>query len=141
MAVQENNTIELIRYFLVALFGLILDLGVSWTCIEIANTSDPSAATVGLFAGMMFNYFAHLNWTFREHQEKVSIAHFTKFSIVVAFTLLIRVLILESIRHLNMQEMIHPVARLTIAAGGAFIFSYILCKAFIFKKCNCKESP
>ena len=125
---------ELIRFFLVAVAGLVIDIAIAWSCIVFAGVSDPVAASIGLLAGMVFNYFLHLLWTFRDHQRQASIKHFLQFAITVGITLIVRIIVLESIRQAGWQSILHPVIRLGISAAVAFALSYGLCRWLIYGK-------
>lgn len=127
-------SVEFMRFFLVAATGLIIDIAVAWSCIVIAGFSDPAAASCGLLVGMIFNYFLHLGWTFRDHQQRASVSHFLQFGAAVGVTLVVRIIVLEIIRQAGWQTILHPVIRLGISAAVAFALSYIICRKLIFSK-------
>lgn len=127
-----NIPTQLIRFFVVALIGLAIDIAVAWWCIVTFDCSDPVAAAFGLFAGMVFNYFAHLKWTFRDYSQSATLIQFTKFAGTVSLTLLIRVIVLEVLNRLALQEVIHPAIRLFFSASIAFLFSYFLCRRVVY---------
>ncbi len=127
-----NPSSELIRFFLVASLGLAVDIGVAWWLIVSIGSSDPIAAAAGLLAGMIFNYFLHLNWTFKDTRKKATIVQFMKYTGTVLFTLLIRIIVLKGIQDLELQSILIPPFRLFISAAIAFVFSYFLCRWFVY---------
>ncbi len=122
----------LARFFTTACLGLIIDLGIATALILTFAFSDPLAATVGLFAGMIFNYFMHLLWTFQHRNRKASLKHFLQFSAGVGITLLVRIGFLQFLDHYGAQSVLHPTTRLAIAAAVSFVLSYLICNRFIF---------
>jgi len=127
-------SVEFLRFFMVAAAGLVIDIMVAWLFIVIAGFSDPLAAGCGLLVGMIFNYFLHLGWTFRDHQQRASVSHFLQFGAAVSVTLVVRVVVLEIIRQAGWQTILHPVIRLGVSAAVAFVLSYIICRKLIFSK-------
>lgn len=123
---------QLVRFFLVASSGLVVDIGVAWWIIVSTGASDPVAAASGLFAGMVFNYFLHLKWTFKEANQQASVLQFAKFSGTVLITLIIRIGVLKGIYLMGLQPVLHPVVRLFIGAVVAFLFSFILCRWLVY---------
>jgi putative flippase GtrA len=132
MNLRGRDMTEILRFFSVALGGLVLDLGVASFLILRLEFSDPVAAAWGLFAGMVFNYFCHLRWTFRDHDHGASLGHFARFSLGVGATLVVRVALLEAMARLGAQAYLHPTVRLGIAAAASFILSYVISRKFIF---------
>ncbi len=124
----------LARFFTTACAGLMIDLGVATALILIFAFSDPLAATLGLFAGMVFNYFTHLLWTFRHRNHTASVRHFLQFSTGVGITLIVRVGFLQALDHYGLQSLLHPTIRLGIAAAISFVLSYLICSRFIFRE-------
>lgn len=121
-----------VRFFITACVGLILDLGIATALILAFAFSDPLAATIGLFAGMIFNYFTHLLWTFQHRNRAASLKHFLQFSVGVGITLIVRIGFLQLLDHYGAQSVLHPTARLAIAAAVSFVLSYLICNRFIF---------
>lgn len=128
----SRDITEVLRFLSVALGGLALDLGVASFLVLTAGFSDPVAAAWGLFAGMVFNYFCHLRWTFRDHDHSASLGHFGRFALGVGVTLIVRVALLETMARLGAQDYLHPTVRLGTAAAASFILSYAISRRFVF---------
>lgn len=123
---------EMQRFLATASAGLVIDIAIAWALIALAGFSDLPAAACGLFAGMVFNYFVHLRWTFRDHDRRASLGHFLRFATTVAITLAIRAGVLSGIAAMGWQSLLHPVVRLGISAIIAFFLSYGLCRYLVF---------
>lgn len=54
----------LVRFGLVAVAGLAIDLAVGWCLASLAGVPLPLAAMFGFAAGAGFNYLLHERWTF-----------------------------------------------------------------------------
>lgn len=123
---------EALRFLAVALAGLAIDLAIATALVIGAGLADPPAAAAGLFAGMVFNYFAHLVWTFRDHGRRASIGHFLRFAAGVAVTLILRAAILVAIERAGLQPLVHPAIRLGLAAAASFVLSYLIASRLVF---------
>lgn len=55
---------ELARFFVVALAGVVIDIGLSWTLAELAGVPLTLAAAIGFVVATVVNYIAHETWTF-----------------------------------------------------------------------------
>lgn len=123
---------ELGRFLITAVMGLVIDLGLAWAAVVQLGLPDPVAAACGLFAGMVFNYFLHLTWTFRDAGKRPSLGHFLRFAATVGVTLVIRIICLLAIDALGWQDALPPPVRLGIAAVVSFGASFLLCRNVIF---------
>lgn len=126
MSAHKASILEVSRFLFVALLGLIIDVSFALLLITKFGFLDIPAAGAGLLAGMIFNYFMHLKWTFRNHQRKASAKHFTQFSIGVGITLLVRILVLEGIDVFGWRDLLPAFVRLSVSAGVSFTFSYMI---------------
>ncbi len=120
------------RFLAVGVGGLIVDISVAWLLIDRSDFADIPAAALGLFAGMIFNYFLHLKWTFREVQRRPSLKHFVRFAVGVAVTLVVRAGVLMVIQAANWQSLLAPPVRLGIAAALSFFLSYAISRYLVF---------
>lgn len=123
---------EFLRFLAVTFLGLLIDIGIGWTLIG-SGAGDLPAAAVGLLAGMVVNYLLHLRWTFRDHGRRAGAGHFLTFALTTLVTLGIRLGVLGAIGWLGMQHLLHPVARLAIAAGLSFLAGYLLSRHVVFR--------
>ena len=124
---------QMLRFFLTAVAGLVVDLAVASALGLVLGVRDQWAAAAGLLAGMVFNYFVHMHWTFRGHGQSASVGHFLTFAAGVAVTLVLRVGILSGIEALGWQDWLHPTLRLGLAAGVAFGLSYVINSRLVFR--------
>ena len=123
---------ELSRFFTVALAGLIIDIALASALIIWAGFADIPAAVLGLAAGMVFNYFMHLKWTFGGHARQASMGHFLQFSIGVGATLLVRIAVLHWLAVVGLDELLAAPVRLFIGAAASFVASYLINRWLVF---------
>lgn len=123
---------QLARFFTTALFGLFIDIAIAWSLISLAGWNDIPAAAAGLAAGMVFNYFVHLTWTFAGSDRRSSVGHFAQFAVGVTVTLAVRTAVLYAIEHWGYQAVIAPPIRLAIGAGVSFLLSFAICRYIVF---------
>lgn len=123
---------EIVRFFTVASIGLAIDILVGSILIMVFGLADIPASAIGLFCGMISNYFMHLSWTF-ETAAKASLRHFAVFSLGVAVTLAIRAIALWALEASGWQEVLAPPVRLSLVAALAFVVSYAINRRLVFK--------
>ncbi len=123
---------ELVRFFIVALGGLMIDIATATALIMTTGMADIPAAACGLLAGMIFNYFMHLGWTFQDQDRSASVGHFLRFAMGVAVTLVIRAGVLHAIEVAGWQAFLPPYVRLGIGAATSFVLSYLINRFLIF---------
>lgn len=131
-ALRTLLSTELVRFLTVAAVGLAIDISVGSTLIIGFGVPDIPASAVGLFCGMLWNYFMHLRWTF-ETSSTASIGHFATFALGVSVTLAIRSSALWMIERLGWQESLAPPVRLLMVAALAFLISYAINRRLVFK--------
>ena len=125
---------EEIRFFLVALTGLGIDVGVAWALIRLAGASDPVGAVLGFSVATVINYFGHQFWTFREGERRVSLRRFLGFAGAVVLTLIVRLVILDRLGTLLPGRGLDVPLRLGLAAIASFLVSFLLSKFLIFRR-------
>ena len=131
---------ELSRFLVIAVLGLIIDVGLASALIVWAGFGDVPAAALGLLAGMIFNYFMHLRWTFRGHGRQASAVHFMQFSLGVGATLVVRIAVLTAIAALGWQDLLGAPVRLGLAAGVSFVFSYLISRVVFLGRAPVKNA-
>lgn len=126
-------SVEVVRFFTVALIGLVIDISVGSVLIIGFAMADIPAAAIGLFAGMVSNYFMHLKWTFAASERRASTSHFLVFSAGVIATLAVRSAVLWGIEAAGWQSVLPPPVRLGIGAALAFALSYYISRNLVFQ--------
>jgi putative flippase GtrA len=129
-AVQRHPS-ELFRFFLVALFGLGLDLAIAWTMAEIFGISLGLAAMVGFVVTAMFNYVVHELWTFQHGARQLSLMRVARYTIVQSLTLMVRLLAIAFLVSMSWTEG-WTLLVLAFAAGVSFVANYAASKFIVF---------
>ena len=128
----NSRTEEAVRFFLISVTGLVIDIGFAWALIAFGGASDSVAALVGFSVATVTNYFGHQFWTFREGERRVSLRRFVAFAGVVVLTLAVRLLILDLLGPLLPGSGLNAPIRLGLAATVSFFVSFLMSKFLIF---------
>lgn len=123
-----------IRFGLVSLAGLTVDVGVAWALASISGVPLVFAVVVGFVAGATVNYFLHEFWTFKAMTSKVSAFRGASYLAVVMLTLAARLAIIALIDSSGLVATLHKLPTLLIATGFSFFVNYVLSKYFVFKR-------
>lgn len=130
--ISNRHSEEAIRFFLVSLAGLGIDIGVAWALIALVGASDPVAAVVGFSVATVINYFGHQFWTFQKGERRASLRRFSAFAGVVVLTLVVRLLVLDFLGPLLPGSGLNAPLRLGLAATVSFFVSFLMSKFMIF---------
>lgn len=123
-------THPIVRFGLVALLGLVIDLGTAWL-LAFGGMPLPGAAAAGFVVAALVNYIVHERWTFRT-EASLSAARGSRYFAVLIATLGVRVAVvavLESAVFSAPQQRALP---LLLAVAVSFFVNYGLSKRFVF---------
>ncbi len=129
----DNRFRELRRFFLVSLFGLVVDIAVAWILIAAFAAADSIAAIAGFSIATCANYVGHQRWTFRDEGSSLSLKRFLGFFAVVLVSLAVRLLALHVLGPLLPGPGLNAPLRLGLAAVVSFLFSFSLSRALVFR--------
>ena len=125
---------EVLRFTIVAVVGVIVDIGISYCLASELGVTLWIAATVGFSSAALANYVAHEFWTFRSDASRISLLRAGQYFITSAVTLLIRLTVIAVVGLWFGQQ--HSLVILTIAAGTSFAFGFMFSKFLVFSSCN-----
>lgn len=125
---------EALRFFLVSLAGLVIDIAVAWALIALAKMTDSVAAVAGFSVATLANYLGHQLWTFGDGQSRVSAGRFLAFSVVVLVSLGVRLLALGMLGPLLPGSGLNAPLRLGLAAMVSFSVTFLLSKYLVFRR-------
>ena len=128
----NKHSEEAIRFFLVSLVGLGVDIGIAWALIAFAGASDPVAALVGFSIATVTNYFGHEFWTFIKGEQRASLRRFMAFAGVVVFTLVVRLVVLDFLGPWLPGSGLNAPIRLGLAATASFFVSFLMSRFLVF---------
>lgn len=66
------NQGELLRFAIVAVVGLVVDISLAWMLSSVFGVNLMLAASAGFLGGAILNYLLHEFWTFRRPECQVS---------------------------------------------------------------------
>ena len=128
----NKHSDEAVRFFLVSLVGLGVDIGIAWALIAFAGASDPVAALVGFSIATVTNYFGHEFWTFVKGEPRVSLLRFMAFAGVVVFTLVVRLVVLDFLGPWLTGSGLNAPIRLGLAATASLMDSFMMSRYLDF---------
>ena len=125
---------DAIRFGLVSVVGLIVDISVAWGLAAMAGVPLLLAVVAGFATGAIVNYFLHEFWTFKAVTSKVSALRGVSYLVVVMLTLGARLAIVALIDRSGLTTILHKLPTLLIATGFSFFVNYVLSKYLVFKR-------
>lgn len=121
---------QILRFGIVALIGLGVDIGVAWVLVKSLNTPLLVAAIVGFLSGAILNYGLHELWTFQDRSRRLSAKRLFTYLLSLWFVLAVR---LGSISILSLLFPDHAFLILLVAVALSFCANYIVSKSLIFR--------
>lgn len=122
---------EGVRFFAVAVAGLILDLAVAWSAAHFLGLPLWLAAAIGFLVAAGMNYVLHELWTFQGGAQRLSGARALRYALALAATLAARVLTVAGLAVIVGEAWPLPV--LIAGAGVSFVVNYLISKHFVFR--------
>jgi len=118
---------SLVRFGLVAVAGLCVDLGTAWTLRTAFRLSLPLAAFLGFCAGAAFNYLLHERWTFGT--RAASARRGSLYLLALLATVATRVGAVALLERSALPD----IAVLILATGVSFVVNYLLSRHLVFR--------
>lgn len=119
---------ELVRFFVVTVLGVILDLAIAFALHEWAGVPLWLAAATGFAIAAGANYVIHQTWSFRS--GPLSLRRAGLYAGVALVTLAVRVGIVALLDRALPGAW--PLAILVAGAGGSFCVNFVLSKRVVF---------
>ena len=123
---------EFIRFGLVSVMGLAVDLSLAWTLLLLVDWPLIFVSGLGFLAGAMVNYVIHELWTFRHGTKKFSAARMLHYTLVLGLTLTVRLAIVALLSAFFARPGLE-IFILGTAVVISFIVNYVASK-FIFSR-------
>ncbi|CAN5370005.1 hypothetical protein BH10PSE13_BH10PSE13_11290 [soil metagenome] len=123
----------LVRFGIVAVGGLCIDLLVSWTLAAIVGLPLPVAALCGFLVAAASNYVVHEGWTFGGG-GKLTAQRGMLYLCLMAATLGVRLIAVTALQAWVFTRPGHTLAPLLLATGFSFLFNFGLSKYLVFRR-------
>lgn len=123
---------ELMRFFMVAVVGLVLDTCIAWVLSQRFGVPLTLSSASGFLCAAILNYMMHELWTFKHGHQKLSMYRAFTYAGVLIITLLTRVLAVHTLQFL-LSPTDYTLVILLISAGVSFFVSYIISRTIFFK--------
>ena len=121
---------EMIRFFVVTVLGVILDLTIAFALHTYAGAPLWLAAATGFTIAAAANYVIHQSWSFGGGLASLSARRAVLYGAVALATLGVRVGIVALLEHWLPGAW--PLAILIAGAGGSFGVNFVLSKFLVF---------
>lgn len=121
---------DLVRFFIVAVGGLLLDLAVAYTLATSFGVPLWLAAAIGFVVAAAANYAAHELWTFRHDESQLSAKRAGQYLITSLAALLTRVVVVALLSAL--AGWLPALIILIIGAGVSFFVNFAISKGIVF---------
>jgi putative flippase GtrA len=119
---------ELLRFLVVTVLGVILDLAIAFGLHTGAGVPLWLAAAIGFTLAAGANYVIHQTWSFRS--GPLSLRRAGLYALVALVTLAVRVAIVAVLERALAGAW--PLAILIAGAGGSFCVNFVLSKRVVF---------
>jgi len=123
---------ELMKFFLVAVVGLMIDTGIAWVLSQRFSVSMTLSSVSGFLFAAIMNYLMHELWTFKHGHRKLSKYRAFTYIWVLILALGTRVLVVHALQIL-LTPTEFALVILLIAACASFLVNFIASKFFVFK--------
>lgn len=122
---------QLVRFFIVAVAGLVLDLAVAWSAAVLLGLPLWLAAAAGFAVAAAANYTTHELWTFRAGARQLSTVRALRYCIALAATLATRLATVATLAATFGDGAVVPI--LLASAGVSFCINYLISMHFVFR--------
>lgn len=129
---------EMLRFLLVTVFGVLLDIAIAYALHELAGVPLALSAVVGFVCAASANYVLHQLWSFQRGVRKLSLVRAAKYAAVAAITLVARVAVVAALAAYFEGQF--ALLILICGAGVSFFVNFTLSKLFVFADPPAQES-
>jgi putative flippase GtrA len=131
---------EAIRFLVVAVAGLILDIAIAWCAARLLGLPLWIAAATGFCVAALMNYALHELWTFRQGIRRISTGRALRYAAGLAITLAARVTAVAILAACVSND--RTLGILIVGAGVSFLVNFLISKHFVFRsKADSRDSP
>lgn len=129
---------EMLRFFVVTIFGVMLDIAIAYALHELGGVPLALAAVIGFVCAACFNYVLHQLWSFQSGPRSLSLARAAKYGGVAGLTLLVRASVVAYLDAYFAGQF--ALLILICGAGISFFVNFGLSKFLVFTRATTQES-
>ncbi|MEP0393481.1 MAG: GtrA family protein [Erythrobacter sp.] len=129
---------EVLRFFVVTVLGVILDIGIAYALHEQGDVPLAWAAVIGFVCAATMNYVLHQLWSFQGGTGALSFARAAKYAAVAGVTLGVRVMVVALLAIWTGGA--YALLILICGAGVSFFVNFTLSKCFVFERNSAQGS-
>ena len=129
---------EVLRFFVVTVLGVVLDIAIAYGLHELAGVPLALAAVIGFVCAASANYVLHQLWSFKASSRGLSLGRAAKYGLVAGLTLFVRVCVVAGLDFYLAGAYALPI--LICGAGVSFFVNFTLSKLFVFADAAGEES-
>lgn len=127
---MKTEALQVVRFGLVAVAGLTVDLAIAWMIASYTAVPLPVAAACGFAAGAVLNYVLHQRWTFAV--SGAGARRIIAYGLTLCATLLTRVMAVAAMAPLADRALAGEPAVLLLATGASFLVNFLMSKHLVF---------
>ena len=127
-----RQSAEFLRFLLVAVAGLIVDISLAWGLSALLGVNLALAAAGGFACGAALNYFLHEFWTFRRTERRLSLARMLRYVGALGATLATRLAVVYALSQILTVAQSDLII-LLLATILSFGVNYLVSKRFVFR--------
>lgn len=124
---------EMLRFAVVLVAGLAVDLAVGFTLATLVGLPLALAAAVGFGAGALFNYVLHEFWTFGGADDGLSPVRAGLYVMSSLVSLGVRVAVVAALSPLAVDAAAR-LGVLVVAVGCSFVANYLLSRFVVYRR-------
>lgn len=124
---------DFLKFLVVSVLGLGLDLSVAWALATFAGVPLPAAAFCGFAAGAVLNYGLHEVWTFASKDRKPSAKRGGLYLLTLGAVVGVRVATVAALEATLFPAKDQALIVLVLATGVSFVVNYLLSKYVVFR--------
>lgn len=121
---------EMLRFFVVTVFGVVLDIAIAYGLHELGGLSLALSAVIGFVCAACVNYLLHQMWSFQSGSRRLSFQKAAKYGVVAGLTLMVRAGVVAVLDGYLAGQ--YALLILICGAGVSFFVNFTLSKFFVF---------
>lgn len=133
MAASAPRLPQSVRYLVVTVIGVAVDLAIGWALTALAHVLVSIAALAGFVTAAALNYVLHERWTFAVASAPRAARRGGLYVAALAATLLVRMAVAALIQHRFALAPADAIYALVPAVGISWCVGFVLSKFVVFR--------